>query len=692
MITAFYGNPVSVFQLRDMANVDVNGASLWSIARAAERLGFHARGLQLELAALRHIHLPAIVHWQGFHYVVLYEVKRHHVVLADPGIGLRRIRRQEFETSWTGRALELVPGHQLTRIAASAGCWKRFWPVVMSNKWILGEVFAASALLSLLGLGIPMFTQLIVDRVLVNRSIDLLNMLLIGMILVTLFQSLIRGVRWQLLVHVSTRFDARLIADFFRHLLTLPMHFFDLRRVGDIVSRVAENKKVRSALANTLPAVLLDTVLAGSYLALLASYDHQLTLIVVSTLPAFIGVTCFFTPRIQRNQKEQFARYVEANTLLIETINGMRTVKSMAIESQTRSQMESLYVAYLLTTRNGANWTTVYAGLGMFLQTTSCVVFLWYGAHRVLENTMSVGQLLAFVTIASNVIGPVLNVVQSWETLQEARNAMERLNDIFQAEPEQQAAEPLLHLQRIDGRIRFDQVTFSYGGDGERPTLVGVNLDIHPGEFVAVVGRSGSGKSTLMKLALGLYQPTQGRVTIDEHDVRTVEHGSLRRRMGVVPQEVFLFSGTIRDNISVGYPDMPLEQIVAAAKLAGAHDFICQLSLGYATKVGEQGMALSGGQRQRIALARALVHDPDVLFLDEATAALDHASERDIQDNLAHAARGRTTFVIAHRLSTVHHADRILVMDSGQIVEEGTHEELISRHRMYCELMGEQLA
>jgi ATP-binding cassette subfamily B protein len=691
MITRFYGNPVGTARLRDMANVDANGASMWSVARAAEALGFHARELQLDYDSLRHIHLPAIIHWEGIHWVVLYEVGRRHAVIDDPGLGRRRIRTKDFLAAWTGRALELVPGNRLTRVNAATSSWRRFLPILWSNKGMICEVLAASALLSLLGLGLPLFTQLVVDRVLVNRSADLLNMLLVGVLLLTVFQALVRSVRQLLIVHISTRFDARLLGDFFRHVFQLPLRFFDLRRVGDTISRVAENEKIRTALASTVPSALLDAVLAASYLALLIYYNRQLTLVVVAVLPAFVGLIAVFTPLVRRNEQEQFARHTDARNYLIETITGIGTVKALAIEPQARWKLESLYVDYLLTARRGAHLTTAYAGLGTLVQTASSVVFLWFGARQVMAGAMTTGQLLAFVTIAGNVIGPILNLVNAWDTLQDARNAADRLSDYFDSQPEQEPGRTLLAPGQLTGAIRFDDVEFSYGGEAGELALRGVDFNIEPGETVGVVGRSGSGKSTLVKLLLGLYQPMKGRVAIDNHDLRNMSHAALRRRVGVVPQDVFLFSGTVRENIAVGDPDTSFDDVVAAAQLAGAHEFICRLGMGYDTKIGERGTSLSGGQRQRIALARALVHDPEILILDEATAALDNATEREIQLNLNRAMRGRTTLIIAHRLSTVRNADRILVMDDGRIVDEGAHDDLILRGGLYRILVGEQL-
>ena len=557
---------------------------------------------------------------------------------------------------------------------------------------MLIEVLIASLILSVLGLGVPLFTQMIVDRVLVHRSLGLLNMLLIGMLILSLFQALMQTIRQGLLVHLSTRCDARLMSDFFRHVFQLPQRFFDLRRVGDITSRVAENAKIRVAMAGTIPGIILDSVLATAYLALLAYYNIPLTLAVLAVLPAFIVMMLVFSPLYRRNQKEYFQKQCEASTFVIESITGMSTVKSLAAETQVRWKLESLFVDTMLVGRRGAHLAMIHSGLATVLHTGSTVFLLWFGSQQVLANAMTTGQLLGFFTIAGNVIGPILGLVGAWQSLQEVRNAIDRLNDVFEAESEQSADHQLLSLRQLSGQICLDDVSYSYLADDDQLALENVSLEIQPGETVAVVGPSGSGKSTLMKLIQGLYLPDRGRITVDGHDLRTIQHASLRRRMGALPQDVFLFSGTIRDNIAMSDPDFPMSRVIEVAKLAGAHDFICETGLGYETKVGERGQSLSGGQRQRIALARALLHDPDVLLLDEPTSALDGAAERTIQRNLSRFCRSKTVVIIAHRLSTVRDADRIIVMDKGRIVDQGTHEELLLRGGLYTELVGQQLS
>ncbi len=692
MIAAYYGARLGLAQLRDMANVSADGATLWSVARAAESLGFAARGLRLEDESLSRLHLPAIVHFKGMHYVVLYSIGRRSVVVGDPQRGRRRLRWADFLEQWTGVALELTPARQLTITGEHArGSLRRFLPTVRPHRGVIAEVMLASLLLSVLGLGVPVFMQTVIDRVLVNRSVDLLNMLLLGVLVLTVFTTLMKSLRSIMMVHVATHVDARLLADFFRHVFRLPIRFFDLRRVGDIVSRVSENRQLRDAMAGTIPSMMLDGVLALSYFTLLGYYNLTMALFVLATIPAYVLLIVCFTPSLKRNEQDQFEKRTDASNYLIESVAGMGTVKAMAAENHVRWQMEDLFVESMLTARKGAYLATAYSGLASLLQVACTVLFLWLGARQVLAGAMTVGQLLAFFTVAGNVVAPVLGLVRAWQSLQRVRNSVDRLNDVFDAEVEQDVKETLPLPSDIQGRIRLEKVTFSYQGDVEEAALREVSLEIEPGEQIAVVGRSGSGKTTLMKLLLGLYQPTQGRVSIDHHDLRRVDLAAIRRRVGAVPQDVYLFSGTVAENIALADPGASMQRIIAAAQAAHAHDFIVELGLGYQTKVGERGQSLSGGQRQRIALARALLREPAILLLDEATSALDNVSEREVQSNLKELARGRTTLIIAHRLTTVRHADRIVVMDEGRIVGQGTHAELLKEGGLYADLAGTEL-
>ncbi|HKM99250.1 MAG TPA: peptidase domain-containing ABC transporter [Candidatus Binataceae bacterium] len=692
MITKFYGVPVGVARLRDLANTDQDGASMWSMAQAAETLGFHARGLQLSYDALTAILTPAIVLWEGFHYIVLYEIGDRHVIVGDPGIGIRKLPLDEFRRKWSGRALELTPTDRLKHTRPVRHSYRRFTAILQPYRGLMAEVFAASMVLNLFGLAVPLFTQVIIDRVVGQHAADLLNLLLVGMLFVAIFQAATTGLRRLLLIHIATHADVRLLADFLRHVMSLPMRFFDLRRVGDLVSRIDENEKIRVAMVGTIPGLVLDVSLALGYLGFLAYYNSKLMLVVAAMIPVFAMMTILFTPAIRRNRKEWFAKHAEQWSYLIESLTGIATVKTMAVEAPVRWRWESLFVESVMFARREAHLENAYSTGANLLSTLASVLMLWYGARQVLADQMTIGQLIAFTVLAGNLIQPIMRLSDSWAELQDVRNAVQRLNDIFDTTPEENDSRTLLTLARIEGEIRFENVSFRYTPGQDRPTLANLSFEIRPGEKIAVVGRSGSGKTTLAKLILGLYSPTEGRVFIDGHDLKAVSRRNLRRRIGVVPQDVFLFSGTVRENIALGDPDTPFERVVAAARLAGAHDFVSEMALGYDTKVGERGMTVSGGQRQRIALARALLRDPDVLVLDEATSALDVESERAIQSNLDGACRGRTTIVIAHRLSTVRNADRIIVIDRGAIVELGTHANLLEKGGLYAHLVGQQLS
>ncbi|MBC7932107.1 MAG: peptidase domain-containing ABC transporter, partial [Rubrivivax sp.] len=381
-----------------------------------------------------------------------------------------------------------------------------------------------------------------------------------------------------------------------------------------------------------------------------------------------------------------------ADSHMVESVTGVGTIKATATERRVRWKLEGLIVKSLnvefraALTGMGAN------SVATILQSLNTIILFWYGAHLVIAGELSVGQLVAFNLLVVNVTHPIINLIDLWREFQEVNVALERLNEVFDAKPEEDAGKPgLVRLPRIRGHIKFENVTFRYPTRADKNALQNINLEIYPGQSVALVGRSGSGKSTFANMLLRLHEPNEGRILLDGYDLRQVSISSLREQVGVVPQEIFLFSGTIRENVAFGDPDAPLERVVGAAMLAGAHEFISELPLGYETKIGERGQSLSGGQKQRIAIARALFKQPRILIFDEATSALDTESERAIQQNLDNILKDRPTFIIAHRLSTVRNADLIVVMDRGAIIEVGTHYSLMEEKGMYYYLNGQQL-
>ena len=692
MILRFYGKHVSINKLRELTNVSREGASLYNIAEAAEGVGFHTRGIRTSFDDLEKVELPAIAHWEGFHYTVLYEVKPDRVVLADPGIGLRKLSREEFERGWSGYLLLLTPTPKIEKVEESKTSIKRFLPLLKPYHGLLFEIFLASLLLQLFGLATPIFTQVVVDKVLVHKSTSMLNILLIGMLLIAIFQAVTSALRYYLLVHTTRRIDMQMVVNFYRHILSLPMRFFEERKVGDILKRFNENARIRDFLAGRTLSVTLDCLMVFVYLGLMFYYNIKLTILALVFIPGYVILTVIVTPIFKRQFREAFEKSAEADSQMVESVTGVGTVKATAVERSIRWKLEGLIVKSL-----NVQFRSALAGMGTIsvanlLQTLNVIFLFWYGAHLVINGELSIGQLVAFNLLVGNVTRPILNVVDLWREFQEINIAFERLNDVFDAKPEEDAdGHALIKMPRIRGQIKFESVTFRYPTRADKNALQNISLEILPGQTIALVGRSGSGKTTFANMLLRLHQPNEGRIFIDGYDLRQVSISSLRSQIGVVPQDVFLFSGTIRENIALGDPDAPLERVVGAAMLAGAHEFISELPLGYATKIGERGQSLSGGQKQRIAIARALFKQPRILILDEATSALDSESERAIQQNLDQILKDRTTLIIAHRLSTVRNADGIIVMDRGAIVEQGNHYSLMRDKGMYYYLNSQQL-
>ncbi|MGE5418322.1 MAG: peptidase domain-containing ABC transporter [Acidobacteriota bacterium] len=690
MVSRYYGINISINRLRDMANVSTDGASLYSLAEAAEALGFATKGLGTSIEDLATQPLPAIAHWQGNHFIVVYRVTRDKITVADPGIGLVDYSPQEFNEGWTGNLLTLRPTVKLQQVEESKTTLGRFIPYLKPYRGILAEVFLASLVIQMFGLATPLFTQAIIDRVLVFKSVDVLNMLLIGMLIVTFFSLITNAIRQYLIANTARSMDISMVLDFYRHVLDLPLKFFTQRRVGDIISRVNENQKIREMLTTTSLSAVLDGMTLVVYLALMFVYSVKLAALATVFIPFFALTVLVFTPVMKQNSRQAFQAEVEVQSHTVEAISAMSTVKALSVEKIVRWRLEDKLKNATKLQVNASMISLGANSVASLLQSLSSVLVLWLGARLVIGGDMTPGQLMAFSVLLGSVLGPVLRVVGLWDQFQEVRIAMERLNDVFDAEVEEPNPENTVRLPRLQGSIKFDKVTFRYDKEGKN-IIQNVNLEVFPGQTIALVGRSGCGKTTLINLLMRLYQPNSGKILIDGYDLRQVSVSSLRRQMGVVPQDSVLFNGTIRENIAYHQPDARFEQIVSAAMLAGAHDFVSELPLGYETVIGERGMSISGGQRQRIAIARALLGNPQVLILDEATSSLDTESERVIQNNLENILKDRTTFIIAHRLSTVRKADLIVVLDQGVIVEQGTHDQLIAAHGLYYYLNNQQL-
>jgi ATP-binding cassette, subfamily B, bacterial HlyB/CyaB len=691
MISRYWGKTFPLHVLREHANVGRAGASLKSLSAAAEGLGFQTRPVRASLGRLADQPNPWIAHWQGNHYVVVYRIRGNQVLIADPAVGRRSISRAAFQQHWTGYALLLDPTDRLQQTEIRKTTLSRYLGALLPYRSLMGQIILISILIQVLGLVAPLFTQIILDQVVVQKSLNTLNVFVLGLLLFGVWGICMSAVRQYLLSYFSNRLDLTLISGFIRHTLILPLKFFESRRVGDIITRVQENQKIQRFLIGQVLLAWLSFITGLLYLGLMFYYNWRLTLLVLALIPPIFLLTLGATPLMRRVSREIFNETANQNSTLVEMITGMTTVKSAAAEREFRWRWENH-----LTHQMNALFKGQKLGIGLqsasgMIQSLGSTALLWYGATLVIQNQLTIGQFVAFNMMMGYVISPVVALANLWDELQEVLISVERLNDVFEAEPEESMGQSQIILPLIQGEVEFADVTFRYSEDEEQNTLQNLSFTVQTGQTIAIVGRSGSGKSTLVKLLQGLYYANRGRVLIDGHDLCHVSPQSLRSQLGVVPQECFLFSGSILENITLYRPEFSLDQVIEVAKLAEAHPFIQAMPLGYSTIVGERGSALSGGQRQRIAIARALLGDPRILILDEATSSLDAESERRFQHNLEQISRNRTTFIIAHRLSTVRHADQILVLDRGILVEQGTHAELMSRKELYYHLAEQQL-
>lgn len=605
------------------------------------------------------------------------------VLIHKAGHAPSTITMEEFLSTWTG---ELIYFTSQASFASAMAQFDFTWfiPAIVKYRKLLGEILLISIVLQLIGLITPLFFQVIMDKVLVNHAMKTLNVIAIGLILSILFESVLTGIRTWIFALTSSKIDVELGARLFRHLLGLPTAYFQARRVGDSVARIRELENIRSFLTSNAMTLVIDIAFSFIFLAVMFWYSVDLTLLVICSIPIYILISFIFTPLIRKRLDIKFNKGAENQSFLVESITGIDTVKALAVEPrwiQTWDQQLASYVAASLSVNNVSNIAS--GGVSLIGKLVTALI-MWIGATLVIDGKLTVGELIAFNMLAGQVSSPILRLAQLWNDFQQVGISMSRLGDILNSKVETFGQKT--RLPRLEGQISFDNVSFRYRPDAS-DVLQQINFIVAPGEIIGIVGRSGSGKSTLTKLVQRLYVPDRGRVLVDGQDIAIIDTTSLRQQIGVVLQENVLFNRSVRSNIALTNPSYPIEVVTAAAKLAGAHDFICELPEGYDTMVGEQGAGLSGGQRQRIAIARALISNPRVLIFDEATSALDYESEKIIQDNMRDICKGRTVLIIAHRLTAVREANRILVMDRGQIVQIGSHDQLLQdRSGVYARL------
>lgn len=676
MMARLHNVAASPEQIQHEYSVDGKPLGRGEILLAARKLQLKAKLIKTKYERLIQTPLPAIACDKDGSFFIMGKVDKDKVLIQDP----RQQRpiiltEQELNDRWTG---ELILMRSQASIASELTRFDFTWfiPAIVKYRKLIGEVLLASFVLQLFALLTPLFFQVVMDKVLVHRALTTLDVIAIGLLAIMIFESLLSGLRSYVFAHTTSRIDVELGSKLFRHLVTLPLAYFQARRVGDSVARVRELENIRSFLTGNAITVILDIFFSFVFVAVMLFYSGWLTLVVLLSLPLYFAVSMFITPILRVRLQESFNRGAENQAFLVESINGIDTLKAMAVEPQITRKWDNQLAAYVAASFKTRTLSTIANEAVGFIGKLVTVVTLWLGAQLVITGHLTVGQLIAFNMLAGRVAQPIMRLAQLWTNFQQTGVSIQRLGDILNSKTElaQTTATP---LPTIQGKVEFDRVVFRYRPDGSE-VLRGVSLLIQPGEVIGIVGRSGSGKSTLTRLLQRLYVPERGRVLVDGTDLALADVSSLRRQIGVVLQDNMLFNRTIRENIALIDPGAPLELVINAAKMAGAHDFILELPEGYDTMVGEHGASLSGGQRQRIAIARALIGNPRILIFDEATSALDYESESIIQKNMKVICKGRTVIIIAHRLSAVRDANRIIVMEKGQIVEQGSHNELIA--------------
>ena len=649
----------------------------------SEMIGLRAQLLKAPAHRFGYLEPPALIAWQDS-FAVVFETNSHTLVLGIPNEGIRRLSVNTFEELW-GSEGEVLQLRRTEHTPTQKFGLSWFWPSIQKYRVALIEVLVASLFVQLFQLANPLIVQQIIDKVIVQNGFETLNVLGALLVAVAIFEAILTSLRTYLFVDTTNRIDLSLGSEIIDHLLRLPLRYFERRPVGELSSRIAELENIRRFLTGTALTVVLDAIFSVIYILVMFVYSWLLALVALVTIPLFVALTVLVSPILRAQLRRRAERNAETQSHLVEVLTGIQTVKAQNIELKSRWTWQERYSKYVAEGFRNVITSTAAGSLSNFLNQLSGLLVLWVGAYLVLQGQLTLGQLIAFRIIAGYVTSPLLRLAQLWQNFQETALSLERLSDIIDNPREAEDSDRRnIPMPVIDGKVRFEDLSFRFRNDGPLQ-LVNVDLEIQAGTFVGIVGQSGSGKSTLMKLLPRLYNPLSGRILIDDYDIAKVELYSLRRQIGIVPQDSLLFEGSVQDNISLTNPEASSDEIIAAARVACAHDFIMELPAGYNSPVGERGGNLSGGQRQRIAIARTILQNPRMLVMDEATSALDPDTERQVSQNLKQAFAGRTVFYITHRLNTIRHADKILMMDKGAVVESGTHEQLMAlKGRYYC--------
>ena len=690
IVMKFLGIPITKEQAESLAVLDQEQKTgEVEIIQSAKTLETKARLCQLNVNKLKNVMSPIIAKDRNGEFFIVAKSKEDKFMILFADKTQPEVKsREELSQIWDGTAIIITKKGILDREAAFSFKW--FIPTILKFKKEFIQVLIAVFTVQILGILTPVMTQVVVDKVLVHRSMSTLNVLAIGIAIVYIYELILSLAKNYVFTHTTNRIDVMLSYKLFKHLFALPLKYFESRRVGETVARVRELDSIRSFLTGTPLSSMIDLIFIIVYIVVLFLYSKFLTLIVLCSIPVYAILSAIVTPLFKRRLDEKFETGANTQSFLVESITGVQTVKSYALEPKFEKKWGDLQADYVKASYKTSMVSATAGTVGQFIQKVFDLLILFFGAKAVMDGNFTVGQLVAFRMLSGRVSGPVLRLVQLWQEYQQASLSVKRIGDIFNTAPEPVLNANQTSMPTLKGKIAFENVHFRYDPQGGE-VIKGMSFDVEAGTIVGVVGRSGSGKSTVSKLIQRLYIPEGGKITVDGMDISLVNPAMLRKQIGVVLQENFMFNGTVAENISIHCPTATMDQIIKCATIAGANDFILELPNGYNTVIGEKGMGLSGGQKQRIAIARAILADPKILIFDEATSALDYESESIIQNNLKEICKGRTVLIIAHRLSTLKDAQKIMVIDKGELVEYDTHERLLASNGLYAYLYNQQL-